>query len=411
MRASIFNSFPYVLFVVGLLSAGTTAQDHQSEQGQAAIQDPQQQCTAYSYQPVLDAISQFPPIWQPATIVKGDTEAQSLWDRISPNIPQIAPKGTLDGNFSSVVSYPSSDPDCWWSQTQCTTPKLAGLPPDIAGIPEPMTMGYGFDDGPNCSHNAFYDFLSEQNQKATMFYIGSNVMNWPLQAQRALADGHELCVHSWSHRYMTGFQSQDAFAELYYTIKAIKLVTGVTSTCWRPPFGALDDRIRAIAKALGLQTIMWQHDSFDWKVKAGLATPDDVNNNYQGFVQLAQNGSLRTGGTITLTHELNNYTMSTAMDWYPRLKAAYKYIVPVGVALNKTQPYVETDHSLPNFEKYTSGQGQQSSGTSNTNSTSSHKSNNSTGTTSSTKTNGAGTVSPAIFTLVSVFFAIATFHC
>jgi hypothetical protein len=27
-----------------------------------------------------------------------------------------------------------------------------------------------------------------------MFYIGSNVMNWPLEAQRALADGHEICV-------------------------------------------------------------------------------------------------------------------------------------------------------------------------------------------------------------------------
>ena len=29
-------------------------------------------------------------------------------------------------------------------------------------------MGYGFDDGPNCSHNAFYDFLASQNQKASM---------------------------------------------------------------------------------------------------------------------------------------------------------------------------------------------------------------------------------------------------
>jgi hypothetical protein len=55
-------------------------------------------------------------------------------------------------------------------------------------------MGYGFDDGPNCTHNAFYDFLASQNQKATMFYIGSNVLNWPLEAQRALADGHQICI-------------------------------------------------------------------------------------------------------------------------------------------------------------------------------------------------------------------------
>ena len=27
-----------------------------------------------------------------------------------------------------------------------------------------------------------------------MFYIGSNVMDWPLEAQRGVQDGHEICV-------------------------------------------------------------------------------------------------------------------------------------------------------------------------------------------------------------------------
>lgn len=30
-----------------------------------------------------------------------------------------------------------------------------------------------------------------------MFYIGSNVQNHPLEAQRALADGHEICVREY----------------------------------------------------------------------------------------------------------------------------------------------------------------------------------------------------------------------
>jgi peptidoglycan/xylan/chitin deacetylase (PgdA/CDA1 family) len=58
-------------------------------------------------------------------------------------------------------------------------------------------MGYAFDDGPNCTHNAFYNYLSSQNQKATMFYIGSSVLDWPLEAQRALADGHEICAREY----------------------------------------------------------------------------------------------------------------------------------------------------------------------------------------------------------------------
>ncbi|KAH9979228.1 hypothetical protein BGW80DRAFT_1275700 [Lactifluus volemus] len=240
--------------------------------------------------------------------------------------------------------------------TKCTTPKITGLSADVSSVPEPQTMGYGFDDGPNCSHNAFYDYLASVNQKATMYYIGSNVMDWPLEAQRALADGHEICAHTWSHRYMTAFSSQDAFAELWYSMQAIKLVTGVTPTCWRPPYGDVDDRIRAIAHALGLQTIIWEYDSNDWRVGSNNVTTTTVDASYNTFMNDQATGAFNTIGAILLTHELNNYTMQEAIKNYPQLKSTFHHIVPVGVALNKTQPYQETGYSLPTFEQYTAGQ-------------------------------------------------------
>ena len=89
---------------------------------------------------------------------------------------------------------------------------------------QPNTWGLGFDDGPNCSHNTFYNFLSDNDLTATMFYIGSNVMNWPYQAQRGVEDGHQICLHTWSHHYMTSFDDEGAFAELYYPIKVGVLV-------------------------------------------------------------------------------------------------------------------------------------------------------------------------------------------
>lgn len=52
-----------------------------------------------------------------------------------------------------------------------------------------------------------------------------------------------------------------------------------------------------------------------------------------------------------LTHELNNFTMSEAVKFYDQLKAAFKYLVPMGVAANISQPYVETNYSLPDFEQ------------------------------------------------------------
>ena len=36
-----------------------------------------------------------------------------------------------------------------------------------------------------------------------MFYIGSNVLNWPLQAQRGLADLHEIGIHTCVFSHMS----------------------------------------------------------------------------------------------------------------------------------------------------------------------------------------------------------------
>jgi peptidoglycan/xylan/chitin deacetylase (PgdA/CDA1 family) len=325
----------FTAFVV--VATSVLAQDHTSEQSEAQISDPNAECTTYSYAPVAQNIANFPTIWQPATtLLPSDSAGLAIWNSIAGSVPNIAPKGQLNGSTINETYDLVNDPDCWWTAHQCTTPKLAGLPADVASIPEPNTMGYGFDDGPNCTHNVFYDYLQSQNQKATMFYIGSNVMDWPLEAQRALADGHEICAHTWSHRYMTAFTSEGAFAELWYSMKAIKLVTGVTPTCWRPPYGDVDDRIRFIAHALNLTTIIWKYDSFDWLVGINNVTASNVDTQYQNFINNETSGTFATVGGIMLTHELNNFTMSEAVKWYPQLKASFQHIVPIGVALNKT---------------------------------------------------------------------------
>ncbi|KZP15538.1 carbohydrate esterase family 4 protein [Athelia psychrophila] len=359
MRLSSFiTSASSAATFAGLLATSARAQSSLTEASQAAITDPAAECAYYTYAPVANEAANFPPNWvQPATIVATDAAANAKWNSIKGSVPTNIPtKGTIAGDFSNFTpTYSPSDPDCWWTYDKCVTPKLAGLKPDTSFVPEPLTLGYGFDDGPNCSHNAFYDFLSEQKQKATMFYIGSNVQNHALEAQRALADGHEICVHTWSHPYMTAVPSEGVFAELYYTMQMIKLATGVTPTCWRPPYGDIDDRVRSIANALGLRSILWQYDSNDWQVGSTATTPAQVDANYQALITSAGNGTFNTQGTIILTHELNNYTMQEAINFYPKLKAAFKALVPVGVAMNISQPYVETNYTLPSFSQYTSG--------------------------------------------------------
>lgn len=239
--------------------------------------------------------------------------------------------------------------------TRCTQPKPeTGLKADITTVPEPETWGFGFDDGPNCSHNALYEFLKQEKQKATMFFVGSNVMDWPLQAIRAKQDDHEICVHTWSHRYMTSFSNEQVFAELYYTRKAIKDIVGVTPKCWRPPFGDVDNRVRLIAEGLNLTNILWSDDTFDWSVGTNGITMDTVNQNYANVIAKAKNGTYKDHGPVVLNHEINNMTMQEMLEQYPNIKAAFKHIVPIAAAYNWTSPYEETgdNYTFPDFNAY-----------------------------------------------------------
>ncbi|EEB97543.1 hypothetical protein MPER_03114, partial [Moniliophthora perniciosa FA553] len=125
-----------------------------------------------------------------------------------------------------------------------------------------------------------------------------------------------------------------------------------------PPFGDTDDRIRYIAHALDLRSILWKHDTRDTIPDrvTRVVEVSAVEKNYEDFIQLAQSGAFETEGAILLAHETNNMTMSEAIKYYPQLKAAFNgRVVPVGVALNMTQPYVESDYSLPTFEQYIGG--------------------------------------------------------
>ncbi|PWN29100.1 glycoside hydrolase/deacetylase [Jaminaea rosea] len=326
-----------------------------TEESEGQIKSAKGQCTYYNVPEVAAIIPNYPTIWQTATIPSNDTTAQNLFNTIKKSIPSgISPKGTRAGDFTSV-HYDSSDPDCWWTfgeaGQKCDVPKHDGLPADITICDEPSTWGLTFDDGPNCSHNAFYDYLLEKKQKATMFYIGSNVLDWPLQAQRGLVDGHHICSHTFSHPYMTALTDDQVFAELYYSSKAIKDVMGITVDCWRPPYGDIDDRVRAIATGLGLKSILWSADTTDWQVEPeGNKPRSAIENNYATIIANVS----KTIGNIVLTHEINGDTMDIAMEQYPNISKAFNNVVPLTACMNWTNPYAE-DITYPVFKDYVKG--------------------------------------------------------
>ena len=328
----------------------------------AQIKGNKQECKDYTLPSTAKLQKAYPADWKLAKIVDGDSEAQSVWKEIQSSgiIPSHVKvkTGTNDHMGIKDDGYDAnSDPDCWWSANGCTKPKAKGLSEDIFECPEPRTWGLTFDDGPNCGHNEFYDFLKDKKLRATLFYIGSNVLDYPLQAQRGLGDGHDVCVHTWSHHYMTTLSNEQVFAELYYTARIIKDVLGITPRCWRPPFGDVDDRVRAIATALGLRTIIWNHDTNDWDIQPdGNSPTQKIDSNYQKIIDLASQNKVNDKGVIVLNHELSKNTMNEFMKMYSKIKGAYDNVVPLTACMNATTPYVETNISYPTFDEFTSGQ-------------------------------------------------------
>ncbi|KZP19263.1 carbohydrate esterase family 4 protein [Athelia psychrophila] len=396
--------------VNGAILPRTAGLNRTTEAQEAAITDPKTECSPYTYEPVAKTAKLFPANWGIAKIMPNDTEALAAYNAILPKIPtNIKVKGKPTDSETGT-KYTDADPDCWWTYSECTTPKLAGLPNDIINVPEPNTLGYGFDDGPYCSHNEFYNFLTAQNQKATMFYIGSNVQSYPLEAQRAVVDGHEICSHTWSHQYSTALTNEQMFAELWYTNKMIKLATGVTPTCWRPPYGDIDDRVRSIAHAMNLTAILWTYDTNDWSYgDVPGVTTGKIDNNYNALIKKQQAGAFNTQGTIVLTHEVTNFTMSEAIKYHPLLAASFSHMVPVGVAYNWTQPYAETNYSQPSFAQYVAGT-TQINGSTSTSSTSGTATGTGAAASSSAASGGnsSGAVShtPAVGVLVAMLAAV-----
>ena len=127
---------------------------------------------------------------------------------------------------------------------------------DIVSCPDKDTWGMSFDDGPGMYTPKLLEYLDEKNLHATFFVVGSHVVQYPDTLRDEYMAGHEISVHTWSHPPLTTLTNEQVVAELSWAHLAIQKVLGVTPTTMRLPYGDIDDRIRAIALAMGMVLIV-----------------------------------------------------------------------------------------------------------------------------------------------------------
>ncbi|KAH9982690.1 hypothetical protein BGW80DRAFT_1264553 [Lactifluus volemus] len=274
--------------------------------------------------------SNYPPMDQPPPTDSPEVQ-QWIQDVINSGvqIPSFNPT-TPGGCFANPDAVADSS-RCWWTCGGCTR-----------------------------STDVTTSYLEQNNLLSTFFVVGSRCLEFMRLLQKEYLDGHQIAVHTWSHRYLTTQSNEEIIAELGWTKKIIQDVTGVTPIYMRPPYGDIDDRVRAICEAMNLIPVIWTRvsssvtfDTGDYYLSSGNVTAAQVINNWGNIVQSAS--TLNTG-FIVLEHDL----------FLPAVEIATGYIIPDALAhvppfnitpvincigLNLADAYVQTNdntsHPLP----------------------------------------------------------------
>ena len=165
-------------------------------------------------------------------------------------IPSFSP--TQPGGCPNNTQAAADSTRCWWTCGGCVRTT------DVADCPTKNTWGLTYDDGPAYYTPNLLNFLDQNNLKSTFFVIGSRAVSFPAILQTEYMGQHHISVHTWSHSApLTTLTNEQVIAELGWSKKVIKDILGVTPNTMRPPFGDIDDRVRAISLAMGLTPIMW----------------------------------------------------------------------------------------------------------------------------------------------------------
>lgn len=143
------------------------------------------------------------------------------------------------------------------------------LSPYLGGQIDRQPMGENlcaitFDDGPSAFTDHLLDELDGFGIPATFFMLGQNARAFPETVRRALAEGHEVESHSYSHPNLKTLSPQRRRAELERTNEILRAL-GAEPRLLRPPYGAQDAQLVSLAAELGLRVITWSLDSLDWK--------------------------------------------------------------------------------------------------------------------------------------------------
>jgi peptidoglycan/xylan/chitin deacetylase (PgdA/CDA1 family) len=186
-----------------------------------------------------------------------------------------------------------------------------------------------FDDGPSAKLTPMLlDMLKQRGIHATFFVVGQNAAEYPDILKRAVAEGHEIGNHSWSHPQLTHLSAAGVDSQIQKTNAAIRAAIGHDPVLMRPPYGATSAALnRHYAQTYGMKVILWSVDPLDWKYRNSARVEREI---------LSQVGP----GGIVLSHDIHATTVAAMPETLDALIAkGYKFAtVSELIAMQGSQP-------------------------------------------------------------------------
>jgi len=202
--------------------------------------------------------------------------------------------------------------------------------PTVDDTPKPAIKKYGynsvetdqkvlamtFDDGPHPELTPkLLDILKERGIKATFYVIGRSAAQYPEIMKRMIDEGHEVGNHTWTHPWLTRISTSRVKSEMSQTADIIEKTTGRRAATMRPPYGAINTRLRQLfTDELDLPVVMWSVDPLDWRRPGSSVVASRLVNGAHP-------------GAILLAHDIHPGTISAMPSAFDQLTAkGYRFV-------------------------------------------------------------------------------------
>ncbi|KAF8979148.1 chitin deacetylase [Entomortierella lignicola] len=245
--------------------------------------------------------------------------AEIDWTKV-PDIPVANSRPDSDHFPECSKDDDANSKACWYSCGGCIHET------DMVSCPNTDDWGLTYDDGPNPATTDMMAHLKEKGATATFFIVGSRVLEYPDILKEEVAQGHHIASHTWSHSGLTTLTNEQIVAEIRWSEKIIRDVTGLSVKYIRPPYGDVDNRVREILRQMGYTTVIWTlgWDTNDWRVAFKQIKSSEVIESFKNALNnrpLVKSPQGIPAGPITLQHDINVDTIEIS-----------KQVLPLGMA-------------------------------------------------------------------------------